>query len=84
MANTQTTGYYFAPPSHWPVVGSTALFFLATGGVLLMNGYGEGWIPFGVGVFTLVYMLFGWFGTVVRESEGDCSTSRLTCRSAGR
>src|SRR5207237_631884 len=46
------------------------MFFLASGGVLLMNGYGGGWIPFGVGFFTLVYMLFGWFGTVIRESEG--------------
>ena len=35
-----------------------------------MNGYGVGWIPFGIGIFTLVYMLFGWFGTVIRESEG--------------
>ena len=70
MANTQTTGYYFAPPSHWPVVGSVALFFLAIGGVLLMNSHGAGWIPFSVGFFTLVYMLFGWFGTVIRESEG--------------
>ena len=70
MANTHTTGYYFAPPSHWPVVGSLALFLLATGGVLLMNGYGLGWLPFSLGFFTLVYMLFGWFGTVIRESEG--------------
>jgi cytochrome c oxidase subunit 3 len=70
MANTQTTGYYFAPPSHWPVVGSVALFFIAIGGVLLMNSHGAGWIPFSVGFFTLVYMLFGWFGTVIRESEG--------------
>jgi cytochrome c oxidase subunit 3 len=43
---------------------------MATGGVLLMNSYGVGWIPFGIGVFTLIYMLFGWFGTVIRESEG--------------
>ena len=70
MANTQTTGYYFAPPSHWPVVGSVALFFIASGGVLLMNSHGVGWIPFGIGFFILVYMLFGWFGTVIRESEG--------------
>ena len=37
MANTQPTGYYFAPPSHWPVVGSVALFFIAIGGVLLIR-----------------------------------------------
>ena len=70
MSNAQTSGYYFAPPSHWPVVGSAALFFMAIGGVCLMNGIGLGWIPFGIGIFTLIYMLFGWFGTVIRESEG--------------
>jgi len=70
VQHTQPTGYYFAPPSHWPVVGSTALFFLASGAVLLFNGYGVGWIPLAIGLFTLVYMLFGWFGTVIRESEG--------------
>ena len=70
MSNTHTTGYYFAPPSHWPVVGSAALFMLAIGAVLLFNSYGVGWLPFAAGFFTLVYMLFGWFGTVIRESEG--------------
>jgi cytochrome c oxidase subunit 3 len=70
VQHTQPTGYYFAPPSHWPVVGSIAIFFLASSAVLGFNGYSVGWIPFVIGFFTLVYMLFGWFGTVVRESEG--------------
>ena len=69
MANTQTSGYYFAPPSKWPVVGSTALFFMAFGGVLIFNDYSVGWVSFAIGFFTLVYMLFGWFGTVIGESE---------------
>jgi cytochrome c oxidase subunit 3 len=70
VANTQSTGYYFAPPSKWPVVGSTALLFLAVSGVLLFNGYHVGWISFAIGFLILLYMLFGWFGTVIRESEG--------------
>ena len=70
MANTQPTGYYFAPPSKWPVVGSTALLFLAVSGVLLFNGYHAGWISFAIGFLILLYMLFGWFGTVIHESEG--------------
>ncbi len=70
MANTQSTGYYFAPPSKWPVVGSTALLFLAVSGVLLFNSYHIGWISFAIGFLILLYMLFGWFGTVIRESEG--------------
>jgi len=70
VANTQSTGYYFAPPSKWPVVGSTALLFLAVSGVLLFNGYHVGWVPFAIGFLILLYMLFGWFGTVIHESEG--------------
>ena len=77
MSNAQTSGYYFAPPSHWPVVGSAALFFMAIGGVCLMNGIGLGWIPFGIGIFTLIYMLFGWFGTVIRESEGGLFNTQV-------
>jgi len=43
---------------------------MAVGGVMLMNSVGGGGIVFGIGVAILVYMLFGWFGTVIRESEG--------------
>jgi len=77
MEHSAPTGYYFAPPSHWPIVGSIALFLLAIGGILLMNGMGGGWIPFAIGFFTLVYMLFGWFGTVIRESEGGLFNSQV-------
>jgi cytochrome c oxidase subunit 3 len=51
-------------------VGSCALFLMAIGAVLLFNGYGLGWVSLGAGFFVLLYMLFGWFGTVIRESEG--------------
>ena len=77
MQHTQPTGYYFAPPSHWPVVGSTAIFFLAWSAVLGFNGYGVGWISFVIGAFTLLYMLFGWFGTVIRESEGGLFNNQV-------
>ena len=68
--STSTGGYYFAPPSKWPVVGSTALLFLASGLVMWMNQIqpwgGAGMI---VGFSILLYMLFGWFGNVIHESE---------------
>ena len=34
MGNAQPGGYYFAPPSHWPIVGSSALLIMAVGGLL--------------------------------------------------
>ena len=65
-----TGGYYFAPPSKWPVVGSIALMFLGAGTVMWMNQIQ----PYGsalqlVGFAILIYMLFGWFGNVISESE---------------
>ena len=67
---SQSTSYYLPEPSHWPVVGSCALFLMAFGGVLWMNEVAAGpWVVI-AGMVTLVYMMFGWFGTVIRESEG--------------
>ena len=67
---SQSTSYYLPEPSHWPIVGSCALFLMAFGGVLWMNEAAAGsWVVF-AGMLTLVYMMFGWFGTVIRESEG--------------
>jgi cytochrome c oxidase subunit III len=64
-----TAGYYFAPASKWPVVGSTALFLLAIGGVMMMNSIdGGGWFMI-AGFAVLFWMLFGWFGQVIGESE---------------
>lgn len=69
--SAHTGGYYFAPPSKWPLVGSTALFFMAIGGVLAMNSIQPGgWIFLAIGTAILVWMLFGWFGDVISESEG--------------
>lgn len=67
---SESTSYYLPQPSHWPVVGSCALFLMTFGGVLWMNGIGSGpWVTL-AGMVTIVYMMFGWFGTVIRESEG--------------
>lgn len=62
---------YFVPqPSHWPIVGSLALFLLAGGAVMAMNSVPAGKFSLIAGFAVLVFMLFGWFGTVIRESEG--------------
>jgi len=66
---SQPGGYYLPSPSHWPIFGSIALFLMAFGGVLMMNGAGGGTVTLLVGVLVLIYMMTGWFGTVIRESE---------------
>jgi len=62
--------HYFVPqPASYPIRGSLALLLLATGAVLWMNHYPAGpWVVL-LGFCTLVWMLFGWFGQVIKESE---------------
>ncbi len=62
--------YYLAPPSYWPIVGSAALFLMAVGFVMTLNHRGGGGAILTSGFVVFAIMLFGWFGTVIRESEG--------------
>ena len=49
----------------------------------VFNGMRPGWIAFAAGFMLLLYMMVGWFGDVIRESEGGKYNSGKTCRSAG-
>ncbi|MBA3903414.1 MAG: cytochrome c oxidase subunit 3 [Rhodocyclaceae bacterium] len=75
--NQQASRYFVPEPSHWPVVGSTALFLMATGAVLWINKVAFGPYVLLAGFAVLVFMLFGWFGTVIRESEGGKYNARV-------
>lgn len=67
---TQTLERYFVPePSKYPIFGSIALLLFGSGAVMWLNKIGAGPWVFFLGVAILIYMLFGWFGQVVRESE---------------
>ena len=62
--------YYIPQPSHWPIVGSAALLCMALGATMLVNHMTTpGVSVLLAGLAILIYMLFGWFGTVARESE---------------
>jgi cytochrome c oxidase subunit 3 len=67
MAHDQST-YYVPHGSHWPIVGSFGLLFTVGGAALWLDDYDPGrFIMFG-GIALLLVMMFGWFGTVIRES----------------
>jgi cytochrome c oxidase subunit 3 len=65
------TGKYYIPHgSKWPAVGAAALFTTMLGTAAVLNGASVGpWIAY-LGLAAVAYMFFGWFGTVIRESEG--------------
>ena len=69
-AETGAKPYYFVPqPSYWPLVGSVALLLLGMGAAFWMNGVLPGPWMVAAGFAVLLLMLFGWFGTVIGESE---------------
>ncbi len=72
-----TPAYYIPQPSHWPITGSIALLLMGSGAAFWFNGYPAGPWMVAVGFACLLYMLFGWFGTVIGESEGNLYSKRV-------
>jgi cytochrome c oxidase subunit III len=70
--------YYFVPqPSHWPILGSCALLLMGTGAAFWFNSYPQGpWLVL-AGFCLLLVMMFGWFGTVISESEHHLYNRRV-------
>jgi len=74
-------GYYVPQPSHWPIIGSIGLF-LTTGGFALALPAKAGDPMGGLGIMyaglaVVAVMLFGWFGTVIKESEGGLYNAQV-------
>ena len=72
-----TPAYYVPQPSYWPIVGSFALLLMGMGAALWMNDVGAGPWMVSAGFVVLLVMLFGWFGAVIRESEGHLYSERV-------
>jgi cytochrome c oxidase subunit 3 len=78
MPDTHVGPHYFVPaPSHWPVVGSVAMVFTMFGLGMVVNHNPLGWYSLAIGLATLIYMMFGWFGAVSAESERGSYNRRV-------
>lgn len=72
-----TGGYYLPHGSHWPIFGSMALFTMAIGVANYFQGAPWGlWVLIG-GFAILVFMMFGWWGTVIAESESGAYNDQV-------
>jgi len=75
--------YYVPEQSKWPIVATVGLFLTLVGlGIVLMNNTAgndssTGWWMFGIGFLVMVYMLFGWFGNVARESMSGLYSTQM-------
>ena len=63
------TEYFLPHPTRWPIVGSSALLLMASGGATWLNDGALGLYVLVAGVAVLAYVLFGWFGAVVGEGR---------------
>ena len=61
--------YYVPHGTKWPIMGSIGLFMIMVGTSLWLNKASTGTIVAALGAVVLAVMLFGWFGTVISESE---------------
>jgi len=76
MAHAQ--GQYYIPHgSHWPIVGSVGLTTLLVGFASWLNGADFGQLLMLVGVVITLVMMFGWFGTVIRESQSGAYNAQV-------
>jgi cytochrome c oxidase subunit 3 len=68
MAHTADK-YYVPHGSRWPILGSVGLFVLMFGFAALLNGAAPGKLVMGAGCAVVIFMVFGWFGTVIGENQ---------------
>jgi cytochrome c oxidase subunit III len=68
--STASEKYYVPHGSPWPIIGSIALFTTVGGAALWLNHVHAGPWVVTLGLALLAFMFIGWFGTVIRESEG--------------
>ena len=72
------SSYYVPHDTHWwPIVGSVGLTALVVGASILLNGYGGGPAIMTLGLAVTLIMLFGWFGTVIKESQSGLYNAQV-------
>ncbi len=75
------SNYYLPEPSHWPIVGSVALFLILSGAAHWLHSQSYGPWMLLVGSIGLITMFFGWFGTVIKENQSGKFLSKQVDRS---
>lgn len=68
MSTAEHGSYYLPEPSHWPIVGSIGLFCTLFGAAHWLHGQSYGPYLFTTGLMIVVFMMFGWFHRVIKES----------------
>ncbi len=81
---SQGEGTYYVPDqSKWPIVAAIGLFLTVVGAGMMMNAMSAksndptGHYVFFAGALFMAWMLFGWFGDVIRESHSGLYSPQM-------
>lgn len=77
MAHHADDHYYVPHGTRWPIIGSIGMFTMLASAAYWVNGSGTAPWTFMAGLLILVYMMFGWFGEVIRESEAGLYNAQV-------
>ncbi|MBW5290076.1 MAG: Cytochrome c oxidase polypeptide III [Candidatus Ruthia sp. Asou_11_S2] len=69
--------YYVPSGTYWPIIGSIGVATLFVGFANQMHGASWGGPIMALGFAILVFMMFGWFGQVVKESTSGMYNSQV-------
>ncbi|MFP3976713.1 MULTISPECIES: cytochrome c oxidase subunit 3 [Marinobacter] len=81
MADYQN--YYVPEQSKWPIIATVGLGVMLYGAASIMvdsnqgDSTGNAWMIFWAGVLVMIYMLFGWFGSVIKESRSGLYSPQM-------
>jgi len=77
MAQHADNIYYVPHGSRWPIVGSLGMITMLASAANWMNGSAMAEWTFWLGMAIIIFMMFGWFGTVIRESEAGMYNNQV-------
>jgi len=77
MAQPAENSYYIPHGSKWPIIGSLGLIITLVSAANWLNGSATAQWTFWLGLAILVFMLFGWFGTVISESQAGVYNAQV-------
>ncbi len=78
QAHETHEAYYVPAQSKWPIVGSIGMLVSVFGGGTMMVSNGEsGHLILLAGILILAWMMFGWFGDVVKETHQGLYSAQM-------
>ncbi|MFC1795519.1 cytochrome c oxidase subunit 3 [Pseudomonadota bacterium] len=77
MAQHADDSYYVPHGTKWPIIGSLGMITMLSSAAFWVNDSEIAPWTFLAGVLILIFMMFGWFGEVIRESESGMYNAQV-------